>query len=79
MAEIMNKYETIFVIDSTKTEEEITAFVKKLNIPMSREYLEPCSNSMIIRRMLTNLISGFQQAGNAEKVQELTELRELLD
>jgi len=60
-------------------EEEITAFVKKLNIPMSREYLEPCSNSMIIRRMLTNLISGFQQAGNAEKVQELTELRELLD
>ncbi len=29
MAEIMNKYETIFVIDSTKTEEEITALVEK--------------------------------------------------
>lgn len=60
-------------------EEEIMAFVNKLNIPMSREYLEPCSNTMIIRRMLTNLISGFQQAGNAEKVEELTELRAILD
>lgn len=29
MAEIMNKYETIFVIDATKTEEEITALVEK--------------------------------------------------
>ncbi len=29
MAESMNKYETIFVIDSTKTEEEITALVEK--------------------------------------------------
>lgn len=29
MAETMNKYETIFVIDSTKTEEEITALVEK--------------------------------------------------
>ena len=29
MAEIMNKYETIFVVDSTKTEEEITALVEK--------------------------------------------------
>ncbi|MEE1014203.1 MAG: 30S ribosomal protein S6 [Clostridia bacterium] len=29
MAETINKYETIFVIDSTKTEEEITALVEK--------------------------------------------------
>lgn len=29
MAEKINKYETIFVIDSTKTEEEITALVEK--------------------------------------------------
>ncbi len=29
MAESMIKYETIFVIDSTKTEEEITALVEK--------------------------------------------------
>lgn len=29
MAEKINKYETIFVIDSTKTEEEITALIEK--------------------------------------------------
>lgn len=29
MAEMINKYETIFVIDATKTEEEITALVEK--------------------------------------------------
>ena len=29
MAEHINKYETIFVIDATKTEEEITALVEK--------------------------------------------------
>ena len=29
MAEKINKYETIFVIDSTKTEEEIAALVEK--------------------------------------------------
>lgn len=29
MTEKMNKYETIFIIDSTKTEEEITTLVEK--------------------------------------------------
>ena len=29
MVEVINKYETIFVIDATKTEEEITALVEK--------------------------------------------------
>ena len=29
MTEKINKYETIFVIDATKTEEEITALVEK--------------------------------------------------
>ena len=29
MAEMMNKYETIFVVDATKTEEEITALIEK--------------------------------------------------
>lgn len=58
---------------------EIKEFVKGLNLPLSREYFEPCSNTTILRRMLTNLISSFQEVGNAEKVQELTELREILE
>lgn len=58
---------------------EIVEFIKGLNKPMSQEYLEPCSNSDIIKRMLTNLIVSFQQAGNSEKVDELSELRNLFD
>jgi len=58
---------------------EIKEFLKGLNKPELREYFEPCSNSAILARMLTNLITAFQQSGNAEKVQELTELRDLFD
>jgi hypothetical protein len=35
--------------------------------------------SDIIRRMITNLITAFQQVGNLEKVEELIELRGLPD
>ncbi|MEN9290331.1 MAG: hypothetical protein RLZZ357_174, partial [Bacteroidota bacterium] len=41
-------------------------------------YFEPCSNSAILKRMLTNLIYAFQQAGAAQKVNELQELRALI-
>lgn len=60
-------------------ENEIKEFLNGLNIAPLREYFEPCPNTTIIRRMLTNLISSFQQVGNAEKVRELTELRSLLE
>lgn len=59
-------------------ENEIHDFLKNLNLAPSKEYFEPCSNTAIIRRMLTNLISAFQQAGNAERVKELSELRDIL-
>ena len=54
---------------------EITQFVKSLNLKPIRSYYEPCSNTQIIKRMLTNLIAAFQQVGNSEKVNELSELR----
>jgi regulator of sirC expression with transglutaminase-like and TPR domain len=57
----------------------IRTFLDSHNLHHYREYFEPCSNSAIIRRMLTNLISSFQQVGNAEKLNELSELRSLLD
>jgi len=56
----------------------IKEFLDGLHLPHHREYFEPCSNTSIIRRMLTNLISSFQEVGNSEKVNELTELRDLL-
>jgi regulator of sirC expression with transglutaminase-like and TPR domain len=60
-------------------ENEIKEFLKGLNKPLSRGYFEPCSNSAIITRMLTNLITSFQQSGSKEKVNELIELRDLFD
>ena len=57
--------------------EEIKEFLDGINQPHSRDYFEPCSNTAIIKRMLTNLIASFQEVGNSEKVNELIELREL--
>lgn len=79
-----NKYGNLFYINAFSKggifdDTEIKQFLKGLNKPELREYFEPCSNSAIITRMLTNLIASFQQAGSAEKVRELEELRSLFD
>jgi regulator of sirC expression with transglutaminase-like and TPR domain len=58
---------------------EIKAYLNGINKPSTREYFEPCSNSAIMVRMLTNLINSFQQIGNKEKVDELIRLRALFD
>jgi regulator of sirC expression with transglutaminase-like and TPR domain len=58
-------------------ENAIKSFLNNLELPHSREYFEPCSNSAIIARMLSNLIAAFEQVGNETKVNELTALREL--
>ncbi|MEJ6490859.1 MAG: transglutaminase-like domain-containing protein [Flavobacteriales bacterium] len=60
-------------------EDEIDEFITSLNLPADREFYEPCSNSSILRRMLTNLIAAFKEAGAADKVKELTDLREILE
>ena len=57
--------------------DEIKEFLDGINQTHSRDYFEPCSNTSIIKRMLTNLIASFQEVGNSEKVNELIELREL--
>lgn len=60
-------------------EHSIHEFLQNLKLPFHREYFEPCSNTAIIKRMLTNLIASFQQVGNSEKVEELSILRSVLD
>lgn len=79
-----NKNGNLFYINAFSkggifNEDEINDFLNGLNKPKLREYYEPCSNSAIIIRMLTNLISSFQQSGSIEKVNELIELRDLFD
>lgn len=79
-----NKHGVLFYINpfskgTVFDENEIKSFLSGINQPHLKEYFEPCSNSAIIKRMLTNLISSFQEVGNSEKVNELLELRELLE
>jgi regulator of sirC expression with transglutaminase-like and TPR domain len=75
-----NPYGVLFYINPFSKgnifyENDIRQFLKQLKLPSNRSYFEPCSNTMILHRMLTNLISSFQQVGNIQKVEELVELR----
>ncbi len=79
-----NKYGVLFYINpfskgSLLDTNAVCEFLDGLQIPHYREFFEPCPNSAIIRRMITNLIAAFQQVGNAKKVEELTEIRDLID
>lgn len=77
-----NPYGVLFYINpfskgSIFYENDIHQFLKQLKIKPERAFFEPCPNTLIIKRMITNLITSFQQVGNLEKVKELTILRDL--
>lgn len=78
-----NEYGVLFYINpfskgSILDANAIKEFLDGHRLTYKREFFEPCSNSAVLRRMLTNLIASFQQVGNLEKVNELTELRQLI-
>lgn len=79
-----NEYGVLFYINpfskgSILDAKSIKEFLDGLHLPHERAYFEPCSNSAILKRMITNLISSFQAVGNAEKVEELIQLRRILE
>lgn len=53
---------------------DVDMFLKQLNLKPEKQYYEPCSNLEIIKRIIRNLISSYENSGSAEKVEELTEL-----
>lgn len=58
---------------------DVDMFLKQLNLKAEKQFYEPCSNADIVRRVLRNLISAYENLGSAEKVAELNELLSLLD
>lgn len=79
-----NEYGVLFYINAFSKgtifqKEDITQFLTGINQKPQTWHYEPCSNSDIIRRMLTNLIASYQQSGDAQKVEDLSELRSFLD
>ena len=79
-----NKFGVLFYINTFSKgkvfyECDVIQFLNQLKVIPDRSHFEPCSNSVTIQRMLTNLIASFQQVGNSVKVDELTELRSLFE
>jgi regulator of sirC expression with transglutaminase-like and TPR domain len=58
---------------------DVDMFLKQLNLKFEKQFYEPCSNTDIIKRVLRNLISAYEQSGSTEKVKELNELMEIME
>ncbi|HZX57222.1 MAG TPA: transglutaminase family protein, partial [Mucilaginibacter sp.] len=57
---------------------DVDMFLKQLKLNAEKQFYEPCSNADIIRRILRNLISAYENLGSTEKVAELNELLEIV-
>jgi len=57
---------------------DVDQFLKQLNLKFDAQFYEPCSNADIIRRVLRNLISSYERSGSPEKVDELTQLLDIM-
>nr|WP_305120494.1 transglutaminase-like domain-containing protein [Pedobacter sp. SYSU D00382] len=58
---------------------DVDQFLRQLNIEPMPGFYMPCSNVEIIRRVIRNLITAYQNLGSAEKVEELKELQDILN
>jgi regulator of sirC expression with transglutaminase-like and TPR domain len=57
---------------------DVDQFLRQLNLEPQPGFYSPCSNAEIIRRVIRNLISAYENLGSPEKVGELKELQEIL-
>ena len=57
---------------------DVDMFLKQLNLKFDKQFYEPCSNTDIIKRVIRNLISAYENLGSADKVVELNELLGIL-
>lgn len=57
---------------------DVDQFLRQLNLQPLPGFYAPCSNVEIIRRIIRNLISSYENLGSKEKVEELKELQEIL-
>ncbi|RZK43485.1 MAG: hypothetical protein EOO90_02675 [Pedobacter sp.] len=57
---------------------DVDQFLRQLNLEPQPGFYSPCSNTEIIRRILRNLISAYENLGSTEKVNELKQMQEIL-
>jgi regulator of sirC expression with transglutaminase-like and TPR domain len=58
---------------------EIENYLRSLNLPLEKNYFEPCSNTEILKRMLTNLTFAYNKKGATERVSGIKELQLILE
>ena len=58
---------------------DVDAFLKQLKITPDERFYEPCSNTDIIKRVLRNLVSAYENAGSIEKVAEIEDLLSIFE
>lgn len=57
---------------------DVDQFLRQLNLEPQPGFYSPCSNTEIIRRVIRNLISAYENLGATDKVEELKELQDIL-
>ncbi|EDM37414.1 hypothetical protein PBAL39_09731 [Pedobacter sp. BAL39] len=58
---------------------DVDQFLRQLALEPMPGFYAPCSNVEIIRRIIRNLISSYENLGSMEKVEELKELQEIIN
>ncbi|MCD8742346.1 transglutaminase-like domain-containing protein [Mucilaginibacter roseus] len=58
---------------------DVDMFLKQLKLTPDKQFYEPCSNTEIVKRVIRNLISAYEQLGSVDKVDELNELLDIVE
>ncbi len=58
---------------------DITSFLHQLSLPASDEFMKPCDNISIIKRVLRNLIAAYNHIDNIEKRDDAQLLLDLIE
>lgn len=58
---------------------EIENYLRSLNLPLKTNYFEPCSNTDILKCMISNLAVTYKKVGATKKVDELKEILAILE
>ena len=59
---------------SVFSRKEIDAFLKQLKVSPNDSHYEPCSNFVIVKRLIANLMNSYEKLGYPHKVEELRQL-----
>lgn len=71
-------YINVFNRGQIMKHDDIYSFLTQLNLAQKDEYLLPCSNIDIIKRVLRNLASAYENISNTKKKEEVNTILQLL-